>query len=140
MRSPFSSSTYSRVPNDCGVRSKISDCSPSSLSDASTECSDGECSKASSSSYTPPSDMDTNLSNDDRFCILTSNACTVASSGFDVETKRACEARARQLAQLVESECGFLRLSGHRLITHTTERAKRHGLAMTLCFYVHGLP
>merc|ERR1719396_139134 len=140
MRSPSSFSTYSRVSNDCGVCSKISGCSPSSLNDASTDCSDGECTKASSSSYTPPSDTDTNLSNDDGFCLLTSNACTVASSGLDVETKRAGEARARQLVQLVESECGFLRLSGHRLITHTTEKAKRHGLAMTLRFYVHGLP
>jgi len=44
------------------------------------------------------------------------------------------------LAELVHRECGFLRIRGHGLRAETSTKAKKRGIAATICFYVRGLP
>jgi len=45
---------------------------------------------------------------------------------------------AEELAQLVERECAFMRISGHSVQTSST--ARKCAAACTLRFFVHGLP
>lgn len=44
------------------------------------------------------------------------------------------------LRDLVEHECSFLRIQGHKLHTKVSKRAGRRGIKTTLRFYVHNLP
>mmetsp|Transcript_16576 Transcript_16576/g.37450 ORF Transcript_16576/g.37450 Transcript_16576/m.37450 type:complete len:259 (-) Transcript_16576:186-962(-) len=78
-----------------------------------------------------------------------SRQSTAASSAFsergggaagDADFMEACLDSARQVSELVERECAFLRIRGHGLHAKSSANAKRSDLAVTLRFYVSGLP
>jgi hypothetical protein len=56
------------------------------------------------------------------------------------QSASACVSAADRLAQLVEQECGFLRLNGHMMRPDSSDKARRQGVALALRFFVRGLP
>lgn len=59
---------------------------------------------------------------------------------LSTEAATACKDRARELVSAVERGCGFLKLNGHAVHAHSSDRARRQGMAVNLRFYVRGLP
>merc|ERR1712217_526078 len=51
-----------------------------------------------------------------------------------------CEQSTHHIYELVESECGFLRLRGHSIHAEVTRKKPRRGIAGTLRIYMEGLP
>lgn len=62
------------------------------------------------------------------------------TSCFDGDLSTSCKASISLVAELVEHECGFLRLRGYKLHPEMSKRAKQRNVVATLRFYVEGLP
>jgi len=120
---------------------KARESSPSAQSEASTSYASlsqsGEATSPQVDHCTPHCDPSPTM-HELPLALILPNECDLW--WLSAETTAACKDRARDLVAAVERGCGFLKLNGHAIHAHSSERARRQGMAVNLRFYVRGLP
>lgn len=69
-----------------------------------------------------------------------STTCSDSALAHENEAAERTRDRVRGLAQLVADECGFMKISGHRLCVARGTVGRHNAPTTTLCIFVHGLP